>query len=62
MNYTKAIDIIEDLENHTDEEIAHAIYKILNMTTIMAVKKDALLKCVRHLFYKCYEVAEEEAE
>lgn len=61
MNYTKAIDVVEDLENYTDGEIAHAIYKILSMKTIMAVKKDTLLKCVRHLFYKCYTVEEEGA-
>ena len=28
------------------------------MTTIMAVNKDNLLKIVRHLFDKCYEVEE----
>lgn len=56
MTYGKAIDTIEHIEEHTDEEIALAIYRILNMTTIMAVKKDSLLNVVRYLFDKCYEV------
>ena len=56
MNYGKAIYTIEHIEEHTDEEIALAIYRILNMTTIMAVKKDSLLNVVRYLFDKCYEV------
>ena len=38
--YGKAIDTIEHIEEHTDEEIALAIYRILNMTTIMAVNKE----------------------
>jgi hypothetical protein len=58
MSYGTAIYIIENLDKHTDEEIALAIYKILNMTTIMAVKKDSLLNVVRYLFNKCYEVEE----
>lgn len=56
MRYGMAIDIIENLEEHTDEEIALAIHTILNMATIMAVKKDSLLGVVRYLFDKCYEV------
>lgn len=62
MKYGTAIDIIENIDKHTDEEIALAIYTILNMTTIMAVKKDSLLEVVRYLFNKCYEVEEEGAE
>lgn len=58
MTYGKAIDTIEHIEEHTDEEIALAIYRILNMTTIMAVNKDNLVKIIRHLFDKCYEVEE----
>ena len=58
MRYGMAIDIIEHLEEHTDEEIALAIHTILNMATIMAVKKDSLLGVVRYLFDKCYEVKE----
>ena len=56
ITYGKAIDIIENIEEHTDEEISYAIYRILNMTTIMAVNKDNLLKIIRYLFDKCYEV------
>ena len=56
MRYGKAIGIIENLDKHTDEEIGMAIYTILNMTSIMAVKKDSLLNVVRHLFHKCYEI------
>lgn len=56
MTYGKAINTIEHIEEHTDDEIALAIYRILNMTTIMAVKKDSLLNVVRYLFDKCYEV------
>ena len=58
MSYGMAIEIIENLDKHTDKEIALAIYKILNMVTIMAVKKDSLLNVVRYLFNKCYEVEE----
>lgn len=56
MTYGKAIDTIEHIEEHTDDEIALAIYRILNMKTIMAVNKDNLLKIIRHLFDKCYEI------
>lgn len=56
MTYHMAIEIIENLDKHSGEEIGLAIYKILNMTTIMAVKKDSLLNVVRYLFDKCYEV------
>lgn len=62
MTYRKAIDVIENLDKHTDEEIGYAIHRILSMTTIMAVKKDSLLKVVRYLFDKCYEVEEGGAE
>lgn len=58
MTYGKAIDTIEHIEERTDEEIALAIYRILNMPTIMAVNKDNLVKIIRHLFDKCYEVEE----
>ena len=56
MTYGTAINIIENLEKHTAEEIGLAIYTILNMKSIMAVKKDSLLNVVRYLFDKCYEV------
>ena len=56
MKYGTAIYIIENLDKHTDEEIALAIYTILNMATIMAVKKDSLLSVVRYLFDKVYDV------
>lgn len=56
MTYHMAIEIIENLDKHSDEEIGLAIYRILNMATIMAVKKDSLLNVVRYLFDKCYEV------
>ena len=62
MRYGKAIEIIENLDKHTDEEIGMAIYTILNMTTIMAIKKANLVNVVRYLFNKCYEVEEEGAE
>ena len=62
MTYGKAINTIEHIEEHTDEEISLAIYRILNMTTIMAVKKDSLLNVVRYLFDKCYEVEKGGAE
>ena len=62
MTYGKAIDVIENIEEHTDEEISYAIYRILNMPTIMAVNKDNLLKIIRYLFNKCYEVENEVTE
>ena len=62
MTYHIAIEIIENLDKHSDEEIGLAIYKILNMATIMAVKKDNLLNVVRYLFDKCYEVEKGGAE
>lgn len=60
MTYGKAIDTIEHIEEHSDEEIALAIYRILNMASIMAVNKDNLVKVIRYLFDKCYEVEESE--
>lgn len=60
MTYGKAIDTIEHIEERTDEEIALAIYRILNMASIMAVNKDNLVKIIRYLFDKCYEVEESE--
>lgn len=62
MTYSKAIDTIEHIEEHTDDEIALAIYRILNMASIMAVTKNNLVKIIRHLFDKCYEVEKEGAE
>ncbi len=62
MKYGTAINIIENLDKHTDDEIVLAIYTILNMPTIMAVKKDSLLNVVRYLFDKCYEVKIDGAE
>ena len=62
MTYGKAIDVIENIEEHTGEEISYAIYRILNMPTIMAVNKDNLLKIIRYLFDKCYEVENEVTE
>ena len=59
MSYGKAIDVIDRIDEHSDEEIAYAIHRILSMTTIMAVNKDNLIKIIRHLFYKCYDVIEE---
>ena len=58
MTYAKAIDTIEHIEERTDEEIALATYRILSMPSIMAVTKDNLVKIIRHLFNKCYEVEE----
>ena len=58
MTYRKAIDTIEHIGERTDEDIALAIYRILNMASIMAVNKDNLVKIIRHLFDKCYEVEE----
>lgn len=60
MTYGKAIDTIEHIEEHTDEEIALATYRILSMPSIMAVNKDNLVKIIRYLFDKCYEVEESE--
>ena len=60
MTYGKAIDTIEHIEERSDEEIALAIYRILNMASIMAVNKDNLVKIIRYLFDKCYEVKESE--
>ena len=62
MTYGKAIDTIEHIEERTDEEISLAIYRILNMASIMAVNKDNLVKIIRWLFDKCYEVKESEGE
>lgn len=62
MKYGKAIEILENLDKHTDEEIGLAIHRILCMASIMAVKKDTLLNVVRYLFDKCYEIAEGGAE
>lgn len=60
MTYGKAIDTIEHIERRSDEEIALAIYRILNMASIMAVNKDNLVKIIRYLFDKCYEIQESE--
>ena len=58
MKYGTAISIIENLDKHNENEIGLAIHTILNMKTIMAVKKDSLLNVIRYLFDKCYEIEE----
>ena len=59
VTYGKAIDIIEHIDEHSEEEIVAAIHRILSMTTIMAVNKDNLLKIIRWFFDRYYEVVEE---
>ena len=59
ITYGKAVEIITNLEKHSDVEIGTAIYKILNMPTIMAVKKDTLLKVIQYLFDMCFEFNKE---
>ena len=59
VTYGKAIDIIEHIDEHSEEEIVAAIHRILSMTTIMAVNKDNLLKIIRWFFDRCCEVVEE---
>lgn len=60
MKYYKAIEIIDNLEMHTEDEIGCAIYEIINMPTINAVSKNTLRNIVKYLFDKCYEVKGEE--
>lgn len=57
ISYIKAIDIIENSNESTDEQIMiSAIYKILRMETTNAVTKDVLKKVVNYLFNKMYSI------
>lgn len=57
ISYIKAIDIIENSNESTDEQIMiSAIYKILRMETTNAVTKDVLKKAVNYLFNKMYSI------
>lgn len=57
ISYRTAIDIIENSNESTDEQImVSAIYKIMRMETTNAVTKDVLKKAVNYLFNKMYSI------
>lgn len=64
MNIGTACAIFEQLDSdkYTDEEKALAIYKVMNMPTHNSITKADMLKAIKWLLDKCYEITEGEAE
>lgn len=60
MNYGRAIEICKSLnsEEHSESEFIEAVGTILNMATINAVPKEALLNVVRYFWTHCVEQVE----
>lgn len=60
MNYGRAIEICKRLnsEEHSESEFLEAVGTILNMATINAVPKEALLNVVRYFWAHCVEQVE----
>ena len=58
MNYGTAMAIFLqiDSEKYSDIEKALAIYKVMNAPSHMAIKKDDMLKAIRWLWNKLYEI------
>ncbi len=58
MNIGAACSIFMNIDTcvHTDEEKALAIYKVLQMPTHNGVNKDSMLRVIKFLFDKLYEV------
>ena len=57
MSYRRAIDIIENSNDGTDEQVmVSAIYKITRLETTNTVTKDVLKKAVKYLFDKMYSI------
>lgn len=46
----------------TDEEIGTAILEVLKMPTHMSISKRVLIKVIEWLFFKLFDVPEDEAE
>lgn len=64
MNKGKAIAILKDINNAecTDNEIAHAIYLVMNMPTHMSITKDDLINAIKWLWHSAYEYKEDVEE
>lgn len=60
MNIGTAIAIFENLESekYSDEEKALAIYTVMNRETHNSVKKDYMLKAIKWLWRRQYEIVE----
>ena len=62
MTYGHAIAVIKSLNSPDPEadvmEKAEAIHKILSMETINSVTKQDLLRCVKWLWNRCFELEE----
>lgn len=60
MNYGRAIVICKSInsEEYSESEFIEAVGTILNMATINAVPKEALLNVVRHFWAHCVEQVE----
>lgn len=60
MSYVKAIETIKNSDENTEEKLmCSAIYKVMSMETINAVTKETLIKAVKYLFDKMYDVKSE---
>ena len=65
MKLSKAIVIFENVDDEnmtidnqkvSDEDKALAIYEVLKMPTYMSIKKDSMMKVIKWLFDRCWEV------
>ena len=66
MNFGKAYKIFHDIDNeeYTDNERGEAIYEVMKLATYNSVKKDAMVKVIKYLFFLAFDVEkiEQEAE
>jgi len=58
MTYAEAIYVCKTIEKHDQDKVLSAVEKILSMTTINAVPKEALLNVVRWFWGNCVDQEE----
>ena len=54
MTYSEAIEILNNIDKHSEEDVVSAIYKIKEMATVNAVNKMALFNAVKWLFDEAF--------
>jgi ribosome-interacting GTPase 1 len=54
MAYSKAIEILNNIDKHSEKDVVSAIYKIKGMATVNAVSKTALMNAVKWLFDEAF--------
>ena len=54
MTYSEAIEILNNIDKHSEKNVISAIYKIKGMATVNAVNKTALFNAVKWLFNEAF--------